>query len=194
MMSGDYSVSAENLIDEVAPGDTVKIWFDGSVAETYPYQLNQVYRIIKMSSSNESISWDEISERGVDEDLLFENVNQENLEMVAAELQDLVDLIIKKGEADRSYWFTPQWFSDAKHSEQYARVVSMGTDAVKPLYLIIYKSPNEGLYEYICAMALDELTGYSLEDEYPVEDWVSSKDLLEKFNKKILEERAAGIN
>ena len=55
MMSGDYSVSAENLTEEVAVGDTVRIWFDGSVAESYPYQLNHVYRIV-MGSRGQTIN------------------------------------------------------------------------------------------------------------------------------------------
>lgn len=57
MMSGDYSVSAENLSDEVAVGDTVRIWFDGSVAESYPYQLNNVYRITRMQISVDKIQY-----------------------------------------------------------------------------------------------------------------------------------------
>lgn len=47
MMSGDYIVSAEKLTDEVEVGDIVQIWFDGSVEESAPYQLDEVYRIEK---------------------------------------------------------------------------------------------------------------------------------------------------
>lgn len=190
MMRGDYSVSKDNLVDEVVVGDTVQVWFDGSVAESHPYQLNRVYQIIKMQSSLENkISWNEISENGVNEEILLENINQENLEYVAKQLQELTSLICEKGEKDKSYWYFPQWLDDAKNSEQYKNVILSGKDAVKSLYLIIYKSPNEGLYEYICAMALDELTGYPLKNKNNDESWASSMDFLEKFNKKILEEQ-----
>lgn len=47
MKDGDYSVSVENLVAEVVVGNTVQIWFDDSVIESYPYQLNQAYRIVK---------------------------------------------------------------------------------------------------------------------------------------------------
>ena len=36
---------------------------------------------------------------------------------------------------------------------------------MKPLYWIIYKSPEAGLYEYICARALAELSGYPPEND-----------------------------
>lgn len=47
MMSGDYIVPTMNTTDEIAVGDTVRIWIDGTVKESDPYQLNQVYRIEK---------------------------------------------------------------------------------------------------------------------------------------------------
>ena len=58
----------------------------------------------------------------------------------------------------------------------------MGEAAMKPLYLILYKSQNAGLYEYICANALYELSGYDFE-------WANSKEFMENFNKKIIENR-----
>ena len=47
MSAGDYVVSTDNLQDEVQPGDTVEVWFDGSVRETYPAQIGLAYRIEK---------------------------------------------------------------------------------------------------------------------------------------------------
>lgn len=66
-------------------------------------------------------------------------------------------------------------------SERYKKVLNMGNSAMKPLYLILYKSPNAGMYEYICAEALFELSGYDFE-------WENSKEFLEKFNEKIITE------
>ncbi|MFR5682788.1 MAG: hypothetical protein ACLUD1_01645 [Clostridia bacterium] len=68
------------------------------------------------------------------------------------------------------------------HYERYKKVLNIGTSAMKPLYLILYKSPNAGEYEYLCARILYELSGFNF-------DWTNSREFLEKFNKKILEER-----
>lgn len=68
----------------------------------------------------------------------------------------------------------------------YQNVLDMGAAAMKPLYLIIYKSPNTGLYEYICAMALDELSGYDFSNENPGEVWANSKDFLALFDQNVL--------
>ena len=57
----------------------------------------------------------------------------------------------------------------------------MGNAAAKPLYLILYKSPHQGLYEYICCMALERIT------KVEIEDWESAKDFIEQFGSKILE-------
>mgnify|MGYP006948544004 CR=1 FL=1 len=50
-------------------------------------------------------------------------------------------------------------------SDRYKKVLGMGEAAMKPLYWIIYKSPEAGLYEYICARALAELSGYPPEND-----------------------------
>lgn len=47
MPEGDYVVSKDNLRDEVRVGDTVTIWFNGSIEETDPAQIGTVYRIEK---------------------------------------------------------------------------------------------------------------------------------------------------
>ena len=43
--------------------------------------------------------------------------------------------------------------------KQYKEVVEMGKPAMKPLYWILYKSQNNGQYEYLCAAALCEISG-----------------------------------
>ncbi|GKX32147.1 hypothetical protein SH1V18_46270 [Vallitalea longa] len=40
----------------------------------------------------------------------------------------------------------------------YDELVNMGIEAVKPMYDILYKRPDAGLYEYILAMAIEEIT------------------------------------
>ena len=52
-----------------------------------------------------------------------------------------------------------------------------------PLYFILYKSPNNGLYEYMCATALSELTGLSLMEESGAPyGWTNAKEYLVLFN------------
>lgn len=47
LSKGDYVVSTDNLLDEVQEGDVVTIWFGGTILETAPAQLANVYRIEK---------------------------------------------------------------------------------------------------------------------------------------------------
>ena len=60
---------------------------------------------------------------------------------------------------------------------------------MKPLYWIIYKSPNSGMYEYICATALYEISGYDFMRENGELTWSTSKEFIEVFNEQILSER-----
>ena len=126
------------------------------------------------------IEWVEISPQGVDEEALIRNVDRTALEKIAALLQELTGEIETKQREDPAFAMSADWFSYARGSERYQTVVRMGDKAAKPLYLILYKSPNQGLFEYICAMALDEITGY----DHP--DWKTSKEFLTVLNRAIL--------
>lgn len=141
------------------------------------------------ASDQNRITWPEMSDDGVDEVLLIKNINQDDLEYIATELEALTKMITDKGERDQSYWLTADWYTDAQNSQMYQNVLDMGAAAMKPLYLIIYKSPNTGLYEYICAMTLDELSGYDFSNENPGEVWANLKDFLALFDQKVLAER-----
>ena len=130
---------------------------------------------------SKDISWNEISSEGVNEQLLFENVNTTDLEKIALLLQNLASEIAEKEKEDFEFVFEAKWYGYTVESEQFNQVLNMGKRALKPLYLIIYKSPNQGLYEYICCMAIQRITNYQ------IEDWNNSKDFLNKFNKYIVE-------
>ena len=136
------------------------------------------------------ITWDETGEDGtVDEVLLIENTDTETLTYVAQQLQDLCSEIGEKGEKDKTYWLTGQWYSDATGSEQYANVVSLGEKAEKPLFLIIWKSENAGMYEWVCSRALDEISGLDFSEENNGAGWRDSKEFLEMFIRRIAEQR-----
>ena len=137
-----------------------------------------------------TIEWDEIGGNGeVDEALLISNTDEETLTYVARQLQDLCAEIDEKGERDRTYWLTGQWYSDATGSEQYEKVVSLGEKTEKPLFLIIYKSESAGMYEWVCSMALEEISGLDFSEENNGAGWTNSKEFLEMFISRIAEEK-----
>lgn len=133
----------------------------------------------------EEIVWDELSENGVDEDLLIRHINKETLEYVAKQLQDLCTEIDKKADKDKDYWLTGQWYSDVTDSKQYQSVLSLGKEAMKPLFLILYKSENSGMYEWICSKALEEISGYDFSEENGGNGWSDAKEFLELFINKV---------
>ena len=136
------------------------------------------------------ITWDEIGEDGaVDEALLIGNIDEETLTYVARQLQDLCAEIGEKGERDKTYWLTGQWYTDATGSGQYANVVSLGEKAEKPLFLIIYKSENAGMYEWVCSKALEEISGLDFSEENRGAGWTNSKEFLEMFIRRIAEQK-----
>lgn len=132
-------------------------------------------------SESTEITWDEILADGVDEEKLVEAVDTAVLERVAALLQELTGEIEKREREDPEFAFGAGWYTYTLESEQFQEVLEMGNAAAKPLYLILYKSPHQGLYEYICCMALERIT------KVKIEDWESAKDFIEQFGSKILE-------
>ena len=132
-------------------------------------------------SESTEITWNEILADGVDEEKLMEAVDTAVLERVAALLQELTGEIEKREREDPEFAFGAGWYTYTFESEQFQEVLEMGNAAAKPLYLILYKSPHQGLYEYICCMALERIT------KVEIEDWESAKDFIEQFGSKILE-------
>lgn len=158
---------------------------DGIVIEilskkVYDNVIADIYNTNDNNKVNEDI-WKEITADGINEELLIKNIDTEVLTQIATELQTLVK---EEGEDEREHpeiVITEGWTRVFKN-ERYKKVLKMGNSAMKPLYLILYKSPNAGMYEYICAEALYELSGF---DFY----WTNSREFLEEFNKKIIESK-----
>ena len=134
-----------------------------------------------------SLDWPEITDEGVDEALFLEHLDIETLEAVASELQTLVDEEVEAERENPELVITEGWVR-VFESDRYKKVLGMGEAAMKPLYWIIYKSPEAGMYEYICAAALAELSGYSFENDDGTLTWTNSKEFLERFDEKVLEE------
>lgn len=142
--------------------------------------------IIPSEDKISEITWDEINENGVDEELLIENIDKEKLEYIANELQNLCNEIEKKSKEDKDYWLKGTWHSDALDSKEYKNVLALKEEAMKPLFLIIYKSDNAGMYEWICAKALEEISGFDFTNENNGNGWTNSKEFLEMFINRII--------
>ena len=132
--------------------------------------------------TTQKITWDEITENGVDEELLLQNIDIDVLNEVGSELQTLVNEAYEEERAHPEIIFTEGWARILEY-DRFKKVVDIGEPAMKPLYLIIYKSPNRGVYEYLCAYALYQISGYDF-------FWSTTDEFMEKFNAHILAEKA----
>lgn len=142
--------------------------------------------IDKPMESHQNITWDEITKDGVDEQKLLNNINTDVLEEIAILFQNLDKEIAEKENISPEYVLRGDWLKDVIESEQYKKVISMGNKAQKPLYWIIYRSHSEGRYEYICALALEELSNFDFDEDRDGMKWASSKEFLEEFDRKVV--------
>lgn len=159
---------------------------DGIIIEILGMKIYNNVSISNMPNNNadnkvEEITWEEITEDGVNEELLLKNVDEELLTQIATELQTLIEEATEEEIENPEIVITEGWARIFEY-ERYKKVLNMGTPAMKPLYLIIYKSPYAAEYEYLCARILYELSGF---DFY----WTNSKNFLDGFNQKIIESR-----
>jgi len=135
--------------------------------------------------NNKVITWEEITDEGVNEVELFNNLDLQLLEKIASLFQNIDKEIAEKEIVSPEYVLRGNWVQDIIKNEQYKEVISIGKKAMKPLYWIIYKSDNQGRYEYICALALEELSGFNFDEDGDGVKWASSKEFLKEFNKKV---------
>ena len=168
-------VAFKLIKNDIAKGENFKFNVDNNSSTNDNNTVN----------NEENIGWDEITEEGVDEELLFQNVNIKDLEKISTLLQSLSAEIAQKEKEDINFYLSAGWYKYTLDSKQFNEVINMGKDAIKPLYLIIYKSPNQGSYEYICAMALSKLVNF----DDVTDSWSTSKEFLEKFNQKVISNR-----
>ena len=138
---------------------------------------------------NEDVVWDEVTENGVNEELLLKNIDEKTLTFIAQQFQDICKKIGEKEKKDKFYWLKGEWYHDVMDSKQYHNVILLGNKAMKPLFLIIYKSPIAGLYEWICSKALTEISGFDFSNENNGAGWGNSKECLEMFIDRVLEQK-----
>lgn len=129
--------------------------------------------------------WIGLNEDGINEEDFIATMDLNQAEIISTLLQTLTNEILQKQGEDPESVLRGDWYNDVKNSEHYIEVVNMAEQAEKPLYWIIYKSENQGLYEYICCMALDEIYGkdFAQENEF---GWTTSKEFLKLITSDIL--------
>lgn len=135
-----------------------------------------------------AVDWSGITENGVDEDIVLQNLDIGVLEEIAEKLQNRVKEEEIAEAEDPAFTLEGKWYPFMFDSNAYKEVVALGEEAMLPLFWILYKSPNAGLYEYTCASALAELSEVYFEDEAAFPDWKDSRDFLEQFTKRIVAE------
>ena len=177
------------------------IWEDISFYETNKYiaiinygldkaESEEVINFVKtiniMENSNkkENMEWDEITENGVNEELLLKNLDINILKEVASNLQSAMDEELKEERENPEIVITEGWTRIFK-KDGYKKVIEIGKPAIKPLYYILYKSPNNGEYEYICAMALQTISEIKFDEENGTLGWITAKEYLDLFTKKV---------
>ena len=131
--------------------------------------------------------WSDITVSGLDENSFVKKLDTEVLQNIAAKLQSLVEEELAE-ERENQEIILSEGFTRVFKKELYLEVIDMGNKAEMPLYYILYKSPNNDMYEYICAVALSELTGLDFMNESgDYYDWSSGKEYLELFNEYMLQ-------
>ena len=137
-------------------------------------------------------SWSFITEDGVDEELLIADLDEEVLVYVANELQSLVEEEVKEERENPEILLSEGW-TRVFEKEQYTHVLELGESAMLPLYFILYKSENSGMYEYICACALYELSGYDFINDDGSLQWSTSKEFQRLFEQAVLADRESQV-
>ncbi len=148
----------------------------------------KIYSNVVEEEKTEEIFWEAITENGVDEKLLWSQIDQSTLENIARILQDTIEEEMQEERENPSLVLEEGW-TRIFEKEGYRKVVEMGEKAEKPLYWIIYKSEQAGLYEYLCSQALSEIMELEMQKDSGELTWSDSKEFLEQFNQKILLER-----
>lgn len=133
--------------------------------------------------------WSDITVSGLEENSFLQKLDTELLQEIAAKLQFLVEEELEE-ERENQEIILSEGFVKVFQKEPYLEVINMGNEAEMPLYYILYKSPNNAMYEYICAVALSELTGLDFMNESgDYYDWTSGKEYLDLFNEHMIELR-----
>lgn len=112
-------------------------------------------------NENNGKTWTPITGQEVSESSFIEDLNSDILTSVAENLQSLTEEIAKKQAENPDYVLRGEWVNFS-HSKQYLSVLDLGIKAVKPLYYILCKSNEAGLYEYLISSAINDIIGLDI--------------------------------
>lgn len=137
----------------------------------------------------EEVTWDEITKEGINESLFLDNLDTNLLEEIASNLQSVIEEETQD-EINNPEIVLTEGFTRIFKKNQYKKVIAMGKPAMKPLYWILYKSKNNGLYEYLCARALQDISGITFEDkETGTMGWSTANEYFQLFTEEIIKRR-----
>jgi hypothetical protein len=117
----------------------------------------------------------------MDEETFREDLDTDILTTVAEKLQEVTDEIVRKQAADPESVLRGDWVTDYSNSEQYHYVINQGVKAVKPMYYILYKSNQAGLYEFIISSAIYDIIGYDFSNDKGYL-WATAFEFREQYN------------
>ena len=164
-----------------------------SEAESLEAETSESFSETEQTNAGSSkTSWSFITEDGVDEELLIADLDEEVIVYVADELQSLVEEEVKEERENPEILLSEGW-TRVFEKEQYTHVLELGESAMLPLYFILYKSENSGMYEYICACALYELSGYDFTNDDGSLQWSTSKEFQRLFEQVVLGDRKSQV-
>lgn len=119
----------------------------------------------------QEMTWNPIIGNETDEETFMKHLDTDMLISVSEKIQSLLTDETTTGE---------DWLS-LFNSEQYHYVIDLGVKAVKPMYYILYKSEQAGLYEYIISSAINDIIGYDFSN-IEGQRWANAYEFRERYN------------
>lgn len=184
----EKNTERDELINAV---DSLVLWVSSisSQREEYKNIDNTVENIVDKNTEDITNEWSAITEEWVDEDLFLQSLDSNLLEQIAKNLQLVIDEEKKEEQENPSILFT-EWWTRVFQKDQYKEVIKLWKDAIKPLYWILYKSEANWLYEYLCAMAIQDISWLSFPDENWSQWRSNAKQFLSLFTEYILNSKS----
>ena len=119
---------------------------------------------VNNEKNKENIEWNEITEDGVNEKLLVQNVNIKDLEKIATLLQSLSEEIAQKEKEDINFYLSAGWYKYTLDSQQFNEVISMGNEvkyARLKCLIDIFAEPEKYINIDTGNTYADEILGFS---------------------------------
>lgn len=167
---------------------------DEGTAQTRETAATTAYRqTVKktLPAADFSDGWREITADGVDIVAMEKNADGEIIKSITAQVKAIVREQVAYEQAHPES-FSSDGYARVFETEGFKQIVEIGESAMKPLYVIIYKSNGDGMFEHICATALYRLSGLELSASDGTQNWTTGKEFVERFNEKICSMRADG--